>query len=287
MTGDFRAAGDTALFSASLLAQQAGRFVFSLAVAGAVVPAAFTGWTVLVAALAYLPIAALGTLNGMIRELPYQLGAGQPADAEAVEAAMWRAVGAAVALIMVGALAVAAATGSVAVATAGAMLALSLGHQAQQSVLRARLRTRDAAAHQLALAVTTAAGAVLITAGLGETLAGVAAVYAGCVAAGVAVGEILHRNRLDHAHGLAVSRHRSRARHVATDVRALASAGLPLTAAGTAFAIFWTSDRWLAAALLGAADAAPYAMAALLASGLLVVPAALSHRTYPEMSRSW
>lgn len=67
----------------------------------------------------------------------------------------------------------------------------------------------------------------------------------------------------------------------------LIAVGLPIAGAGVLFSLLMTADRWIAALLLGTESAAPYALASTLASGLMVLPNAVSQQTYPRMALAY
>lgn len=264
---------ETGLFTASLAAMQAGRFAFSLALASRLEPASFTVWALLVAALGYSPLVMMGLINGLGRSLPYLVGAGQQADARRSEGTVW-----ALALGLFLACTVPAAALSVWGRTTLALLILSMFGswlllQLQQVILRSHLKFGPASRQQLGfgiLSLSAGVGFVLIPPhSLEEALALHTLVALGALSIGAA------------AHPPTVSRPRLR-----TAVQ-LAAMGLPIGAAGALFSLLLTADRWVAAALLGGRDAAPYALAATIASGLMVVPNALSQQTYPRMARAY
>jgi O-antigen/teichoic acid export membrane protein len=66
--------------------------------------------------------------------------------------------------------------------------------------------------------------------------------------------------------------------------RRLFHIGFPIMVAGALFTLFVTSDRWIAALLLGAGGAAPYALASLIGSAMIVLPTVVSQQTYPRMA---
>jgi O-antigen/teichoic acid export membrane protein len=70
----------------------------------------------------------------------------------------------------------------------------------------------------------------------------------------------------------------------AGETRRLAVVGVPIMLAGLVFSVFVTMDRWMAIALLGFERAAPYALASLIATAMLVVPTVVSQQTYPRMA---
>ncbi len=262
-----------AFFTASLGVMQGGRLALSLALASRLEPSDFTAWALLVAALGYSPLLMLGLINGLGRGLPYLVGAGRQADARRSEGTVW-----VLAFGLLLACALPAAVVSVWAKTALPLLILfMLGSwlllQIQQVVLRSHLKFVSASWQQLALGMLTlgaGAGFVIVPfRTLGEAVALHTLAAVGALEIGAA------------AHVPTLSRPRLR-----TAVE-LAAVGFPIGVAGVLFALLLTADRWVAAALLGTRDAAPYALAATLASGLMVVPNAISQQTYPRMARAY
>lgn len=272
-SAQFVSTAETGLFTVSLAAMQAGRFAFSLALASRLEPASFTVWALLVAALGYSPLVMMGLINGLGRSLPYLVGAGQQADARRSEGTVW-----ALALGLLLACTLPTAALSVWGRTTLPLLILSMFGswlllQIQQVVLRSHLKFGPASWQQLTLGVLTlsaAAGFVLIPL---HSLEEALALHTLAALCALSIGAA--------AHAPTVSRPRLR-----TAVE-LAAVGLPIGAAGGLFSLLLTADRWVAAALLGSHDAAPYALAATVASGLMVVPNAMSQQTYPRMARAY
>lgn len=257
------------LFAGSTAIYQGARFAFSLGAAHVLAPAALTGWALIFALLAYAPAATFGVANGMNRELPTLIGAGRETDAVRVESTGWT-----VSLVVAAALAALAVAGSLILGAgwmlaAGVLAAGAVVYQAQQFTLRSRLRFGAASLQQAASGVAILAGSVTLVALQTADLALVVGVYAIALVVGIAVGGAARLPRLHFDLGQA---------------RSLARIGFPMMLAGLAFSVLVTLDRWIGVALLGPVVAAPYALAALVAASMLVVPAVVSQQVYPRMA---
>ncbi len=261
-----------ALFGGSVGLLQGARFAYSLAVARVVSPEDFALWALLVALITYAPSLLLGVVNGMAREVPYLLGSNRPDEATADEVTTWWAgLAAMVTIVSLGA--VLTASGLATPATAGVValtLAISLPYQVQQSAFRSQLAFGSASAQQggMGIGLLVAAGAVLVAGSASFVLAalGYAAVQAATVAAGLVLGRP------------ALGRFRQ------GTFRRLVGIGFPIMLVGVTFSFFITADRWVATMVLGAAEAAPYALASVIGSSLLVLPSVFSQHTYPRMA---
>jgi O-antigen/teichoic acid export membrane protein len=252
---------------------QAARFGYSLAAAATLDLASFSAWALVVAVMAYAPALLLGVTNGIARELPYLTGAGREPEADQAEAAGWWSTLAAMALLI----AAGAAVGLLAPGTIGEaaipvaiMLAGAIGYHSQQFVLRSRLRFERASAQQALLGFAVLAALVLVLGRGDADLAGVAAPYAVAGMVALLIGPLLHRPRLGPWRGGVARR--------------LAAIGLPIMLAGVVFSFFVTADRWVATLALGPVRAAPYALASLIASAMLIVPTVVSQQVYPRMA---
>lgn len=263
------------MFAASVAAAQGGRFAYSLAVAATVPLTDFNTWALFLAAVAYAPALLLGVVNGMGRQVPYLVGAGRLAEARRAEAATWWTLAG-----VIGALAAAgaAATGTLRldampVAWTTLAFALSLIFQVQQFVSRSHLRFNRASAQQLLLGVGTLAATGWLASRGVASFADVAAAYAAAVAVAVVAGVILARPAV--------------AAFDADAWRGLINIGFPIMAAGALFTVLVTTDRWVATVALGPKAAAPYALASVVGSAMLVLPTVLSQQTYPRMALAY
>jgi O-antigen/teichoic acid export membrane protein len=260
------------VFAASVATLQGARFLYSLAVASVVSLSEFALWALLAALITYAPALLLGVVNGMAREVPILLGARRSDEATTDEVATWWSGLAAIATIGVVAT-VGVATQLVEPAPAGAVafaLATAVVFQIQQFVFRSRLAFGSASLQQgmmgvgllvIAAALITSGAATFVVAALGyATVQGVA----------IASGIVLDRPPVG--------------RFSAVAFRRLVSIGFPIMVVGVLFSVFITADRWVATTVLGPADAAPYALASVIGSALLVLPSVISQHTYPRMA---
>jgi O-antigen/teichoic acid export membrane protein len=235
-------------------------------------PPDFTVWALVAALLVYAPSLALGIPNGMSRELPILLARDDVSGVRRSTAVTWIATGAAAAAGFFGTLFVGLAVTTEAAAVIGGLLVAGIiVFTTQQFLQRARLRFDAASAHQATLGVLLLAASGWLygsgAAGLVPTGGAYALALVLAVALGVGLGS---RPTL-------VGWRRN-------DVKRHLFVGFPIMAAGLLFSLFVTLDRWLAATLLGAPAAAPYALASLTASALLVMPSVVSQQTYPRMA---
>ena len=258
-------------FAASTLAYQAGRFLFSLAAARALAPPDFAGWALVVTALVYAPSVLLGIPNGMSREVPRLLGADDVAGARRAEVAAWCATVLGAGAVIVAAAAV-AAVGILAdaILVLGILFAATLVYTTQQFSFRSRLRFGAASAQQATCGALMLVLAAVVAFGAVGGLADVTAFYAAPLVAAILVGTVAAPPRIVGA--------------VPCEGRRLAAIGWPIMLAGLVFSVFVTVDRWIAASVLGTEAAAPYALASLLASAMLVIPSVVSQQTYPRMA---
>ena len=260
------------VFAASVTTLQGARFLYSLAVASVVSLADFALWALLAALITYAPALMLGVVNGMAREVPILLGASRDQEATSDEVATWWSGLAAISIIaVVGVIGVAAQV--VEPAPAGAVvfaLAAAVLFQIQQFVFRSRLAFGSASLQQgtmgvgllvMSVALITADGATFVVAALGHGVAQGVAVVAGFLQDRPAAG-----------------------RFSPATFRRLVGIGLPIMLVGVLFSVFITADRWVATTVLGPAGAAPYALASVIGSALLVLPSVISQHTYPRMA---
>ncbi len=261
------------LFTASTVLFQGARFAFSIAAARAMAPSAFTTWALVVALLIYAPSVLLGVVNGMSRQLPVLVGAGDDAAARRATSAAWTATAAGVIVVIVVAAVVAAAwadhRGPALII--GLVVAGTIVYGTQQFVLRSLLRFEAASVQQATFGVVVLAAAAALLSGGIVDLTVVSGAYGAGVLAAIGVGVLMTRPDPRLPPDFAEIRH-------------LMRIGFPIMLAGLVFSVFVTSDRWMAVAILGAEVAAPYALASLVASAVLVVPAVVSQQTYPRMA---
>jgi O-antigen/teichoic acid export membrane protein len=262
------------LFTASTIVSQGARFAFSLVAARALAPADFTAWALVVAALAYAPSLLLGVANGMTREIPVLNARGMLDAAGRAVAAGWGATTVVVVLIMAAAV-LAAATlappgARLSAVLVGVLAAGTTVIATQQFILRASLRFDAASVQQLIFGAVVTLAAVPLALGVSATFETAAALYAVALIVAVALGVLVAPP--------------SRVGWDAAELRRLAAIGFPIMLAGLVFSVFITVDRWMAATLLGAEAAAPYALASLTAAGILLVPTVVSQQTYPRMA---
>jgi O-antigen/teichoic acid export membrane protein len=159
---------------------------------------------------------------------------------------------------------------SASVAWAAAGIGLSLVFQVQQFVSRSQLQFNVASVQQLLMGV----GILLATGWLAlrgvATFADVAGGYSVAVAVAVLAGLVVRRPAI--------------AAFDARTWRSQAGIGLPIMIAGALFTVLVTADRWVATFMLGPTGAAPYALASVVGSAMLVLPTVLSQQTYPRMA---
>jgi O-antigen/teichoic acid export membrane protein len=256
------------LFTMSVLLMQGARFAYNIGVAHALPTGEFTYWALLLAALSYAPALLGGSLNGLGRQLPYLRGAGQLDAAEAAESTLhWTLV-----IVLLGVLA-AAFAGTFVIGALALPLGLAVGgtlvFSVQQFVLRSSLAFNRASIQQLVFGLGVSSVALLML--LNTSTLGVAAFgYAICLVLAIALGLLLHPP--------------SWRRPTWGAFVELTRIGFPIMVAGVIFSVFVTSDRWIASALLGQVRAAPYALASVVGSSMLIIPTVISQQTYPRMA---
>ena len=266
-------ARELGLLTGSTGLYQGARFLFSLAAASVLSSDNLSLWALTLALLAYAPAVLLGTNNGMARELPISVGANRHDSADRAVATTWGVTGIAVLVVMAGGLAVDAALPSpspVALSLAG-LAAMTIVFGVQQFVLRSRLRFTAASLHQAVFGLLLVGSALYLGSGNETDFLSAAALYGGPLLVAILIGFGTQRT------GLGV-------RFDGQEARRLISMGFPIMLAGLVFSVFVTLDRWIAVSLLGAAGAAPYQLASLIAAAMLVVPTVVSQHTYPRMA---
>ena len=261
------------MLTTSTVIYQGARFAFSLAAARALEPADFTSWVLVISVLVYAPSLLLGVSNGLSRELPILIASGRSSDADRGIAATWFATLAAVAAVLLAALMVVLLAPSA--ASLGVAMALlvpaTIVVGIQQFILRSTLRFGAAAAQQALFGVLMAVSTLILWVGIADDLVGAALLYAAPTV--IAMGA-----------GMFGTAPRQWGGWTTQDLTRLASIGFPIMVAGLVFSIFVTLDRWMAITLLGLVDAAPYALASLIATAMLVIPGVVSQQTYPRMA---
>jgi O-antigen/teichoic acid export membrane protein len=210
----------------------------------------------------------------MSREVPIMIGQGSTEAVDRAVAAVWLVTVAGVAVVLLGAVGVEAATNAEIPppVLVGLLASASIVFAVQQAVLRSHLRF-NAASFQLGL-LGIAIGVVALVLSQQERVD--FATAASYYLATLVVAAVL---------GMAIARPPMRsARPQLATVRRLARTGLPILMSGLVFTLFVTSDRWVASAFLGPEDAAPYALASMVAAAVLVVPGVVSQQSYPRMA---
>ena len=266
-------AREIGLFGASTIAYQGARFIFSIAAATVLAPADFTGWAMALALLVYAPALLFGINNGMAREVPMATGAGLSEVADRAVEVTSAVTGLVVALVMLGSLIVAALApgSSVNVIAVAVLVSGTLVYGVQQFILRSRLRFGAASLQQGTFGALMLVAAILLVSRGTAGFAAAVTLYGGPLVAAIIIGFILDRRPLSF-------------RLDSGDARRLASVGLPIMLAGLVFSVLVTLDRWIAVNLLGPEQAAPYALASLMAAAMLVAPTVVSQQTYPRMA---
>lgn len=266
-------AREIGVFGASTIAYQGARFLFSIAAATVLTPADFSGWAMALALLVYAPALLFGINNGMAREVPVAIGASRPEAADRTVGVTSALTGLVVALVMASALLIAAlAPGwSVNITAVAVLVSGTIVYGVQQFILRSRLRFGAASLQQGTFGVLMVAAAIFLASQGTADFAAAATLYGGPLVAAIIVGFVVDRKpvslRLD-----------------IDEARRLASVGLPIMLAGLVFSLLVTLDRWIAVNLLGPEQAAPYALASLMAAAMLVAPTVVSQQTYPRMA---
>ena len=262
------------LFAASTAAFQATRLGCGLIAAAVLTPSEYGLWGLFLAMLGYTVYANLGLLSGANREIPILVGSGRASDADQVERSAYGGtiVVAGSLLIVVTIFAFVRPLSPWLAATFGAALALQQFYLLGQVVLRSQLRFNAASIQQLVLAIAFPLVALPLLPKLH-----VAALVAGqtlAYALGFAVVLLLWRRDLrpDFSPHLIAN---------------LAKAGLAIMGGGLIFAVLTTVDRWMTLLLLGAGALGQYTVAALLASGMLLLAQVVSQQFYPRMAMAY
>jgi O-antigen/teichoic acid export membrane protein len=265
------AVGEFALFAGSVAALQGSRFIYSLVVADSVPLGDFALWALLVALLAYTPAFLLGVLNGMGRELPIFTGSGRPDVAQSAEAVTWWTGLGVLGILIVGGGVVAAVIGDPSPVIASAMaLGAAVIYQIQQTTLRSTLRFNRSSFQQLVMGAAVLVSGAFLATGPAASFTTAAATFAVCQLAAVIVGFLLRPPALGRFH--------------ATMFHRLLQIGLPIMLVGILFSFLVTADRWIATAVFGGTGAAPYALASVVGSGMLILPGVVAQQTYPRMA---
>jgi O-antigen/teichoic acid export membrane protein len=262
-----------AAFAVATISFQGSRLFVNLVAAAVLGPAVFGTWVLITLVLQYALLLTVGIPNAAGRDIPLNLGAGDLADADAVEDLTVSAtlVSALVGGVL-GMLLAATFLGASADPTLVVLLGLAVASQhlffAAQILSRSRF---DFGAASVQLAV---AGAVNLVAGLALLRAGLVGLTAAIAVAqlvAVAVTVIRRRRRLV-------------LRWDAGRLRRLAAVGIPIMLAGFAFIVLTTVDRWLIAAVLGNEAVGIYGVAGIVTSGLILVGTILGQQFLPRLA---
>ena len=263
-----------ALFAGSTLLYQASRFIYSMVAAWLLSPADFSTWAIIAAVLVYVPSLTMGVINGMSRELPLMMGRGSQAEADRTRRAAWIVTLFGVGLVSATSLLFASITSvdRTIPLIIGGLMAATVVYTTQQFELRSRLRFREASFQQGTFGALAVLAATMQLLGVTDSPLGVVAgFYAAALVGAVAIGFI-------------VSPVPRLGRSEIPEIRRLGVIGFPIMLSGLLFSVFVTLDRWVAVTLLGAVEAAPYALASITASAMLVLPSVISQQTYPRMA---
>ncbi len=254
---------------------QASRLLINVVAAATLGPSTFGAWVLITLVLQYASFLSLGIPNGMGREVPLRLGAGQRADAELAEdvalstTLLSSLVGAAAAAILIWTVGEHGTAGDPAIVAlvAAAMFSQQIFLFAQ-ILLRSRFAFR-AAGIQLTVVggVTVAGGLVLVRFGLPGLIASQVLAQSTCLAVALVLLKRTPHLRWDPA-----------------TARRLIAVGLPLMLAGVAYLALTTLDRWLVLTFLGTAAVGIYGLVGLAVSSLLVVVTILSQQAYPHLA---
>ena len=256
-------------FLGSVIALQGARFVFTLLVAAAIQPSEFTAWAQFVTFVGYAPTAMLGVGNGMNRLVPILLGRGDIAEAEATESATWSMFGVVllVGLVLSAVLAWADVSSWLSIAiVAGCAMTM---YQVQQFAMRSRLLFNRASAQQWAWGAMVGIGCLALLQSR-FSLGAVLWVWTAGSAAAVALGYAIRRPILRRPSPALTGR--------------LMSMGFPIMLSGLLGNLFYTADRWAAAARLEPSAAGSYGLASLIASAVFLVPAVIAQQQYPRLA---
>ena len=259
-----------ALFLISSLTFQGARFAATLLAAAMLGPADFGQWALVVAVLAYTPYATVGVVNAINREVPIYLGAQRAEQAHRSEEASVGASIVAGVILLVGLAIAGYMLGtpplfSLAVGVAAGFQQLAFCYQA---TLRARIRFREAALVQFAMAGVFLVLAVpgLVWGGLTGLLAAQAASYA----LATILCALWLRRDLRPTLPLPVLRGQVRS-------------GLPIAIGGLAFAGLTSQDRWVVALTGTPVELGRYGFASTMASGLILIVLIVAQQMYPRM----
>jgi O-antigen/teichoic acid export membrane protein len=263
--------GEFSLLAGSVAALQASRFAYSLLVADGVPRADFALWALLAALVGYAPAFLLGVLNGMARELPILTGSSRPRDAESAEAATWwTGLGVIVGLVAGGGVVAAFSREPAPVLASTLALGAAVVFQIQQFTLRSTLRFNRSGAQQLTLAVAIGVAGAYVATNPDPSFTTAAVAFAVSQIVAVAIGFLL--------------RAPATGRFKQPMFRRLLKVGVPIMLVGILFSFLVTADRWIATVVFGPAEAAPYALASIIGSAMLILPGVLAQQTYPRMA---
>lgn len=258
------------LFLLSSIAYQGVRFLLTLIAAAILGPPDFGVWVLVLAVLVYTPYATLGVVNAMNRDVPILLGQSKPHEASrSEEAALGASLVSAGALFAgIVSLGLLLGAGSALVLSFAAAVALQQIVICYQATLRARIRFREAAVQQFAMA-----GVFLVAALPGLATFGVTGLVLAQVAAwGLAAVLSAWLWRPDLRPTLPASLLQGQLR-----------SGLPIALSGLAFAMLVTQDRWVVAITGSAQELGQYGFASTVASGLILLLLIIGQQMYPRM----
>lgn len=258
-----------AFFLGSVVALQASRFLFTLLVAASLQPAAFTSWAQFVTFVGYAPVLLLGVGNGMNRSIPIHIGRGDAGEAAEIEGATWSMVAmmAVVSVVLSGLLAWADVNEWLAAAVLGG--AAVTVYQVQQFAMRSRLQFSPASAQQWAWALTLGLGGLVLLRS-DRSLPSVLGIWTAVAGLAIVIGFVLRRPLVSRP---SVSR-----------TLRLLTMGFPIMVSGLLGNLFFTADRWAAAARLEPSAAGSYGLASLVASAAFLVPTVIAQQQYPRLA---
>lgn len=264
---------DLPLYALGAGVDQFGRLAVVTLTASALAPEAFGRWVIMALVLQYLPFISLGVSSGLARQVPISLGSGGEVGAQRLEDV---ALGATIVSGLVasglgsGLLIVLLGASPIEIVVFGAVAFLQQLAQLEQSLARARIRFRAAAAQLTGQGVASLiVGSSLV--GIG---AGVLAPLAGRVAA-FAVALLLAPRTL-----VRIPRPTFRLSRAVGLVRV----GFPLMVGGLLVTVLLTLDRWLVELWLGRAALGVYGLVGYGLSALLFFPLVLSQQYYPRLA---
>ena len=262
-------------FGGSTAADQASRVATNLVAAAHLGPLVWGTWYILNLVVRYGALTHLGTLNGLNREYPAELGRSRPDEAERLRqtalGVLLFTLGLAVAVAIIGLITLTSFRISTVLLTAG-LLVIQQVFQYGAVSLKVEARFGTLSRLQFASAILQPALVLplLYLNGLNGLILGRA------VSLGVLVVVLLVSNRHFARTNLNVPR-----------ARRLVRIGFPIMVVGMLFTLFTTVDRWVIMGYLDAKELGYYSLTIMALGAVSLVPMVLAQQFYPRMSRAW